>query len=382
MANHQKHPKMVRPEFGRYGRNEWAIHGSNCSNIQALVKELIPILSEKFRLGYIDTDHRSFKEEMSSEYLDKGASFSLSDKQAFQSFEKEVDNPDFSYKILLQDLDLTLLNGNHHTGKKQLVFLDETKIESLERNKNKLTNIQAFISKDSYNVVPTHVIEENPGYQDLPVFDEHDIEGIAKFLAQNLQNSTPQIKALVLAGGKSTRMGEDKAAIDYHGKSQTEYMADLLSESIDNVYISARPDQEIDSNYPAIFDRIEGMGPYGGILSAFLSDPNSAWLVVACDLPFVDKKTIEQLIASRDSRKMATAFQSPKNEFPEPLITIWEPKSYMRLLEFMALGYSCPRKVLINSDINLLEANSKEALMNVNTPEELAEARAKIRAKS
>jgi len=53
------------------------------------------------------------------------------------------------------------------------------------------------------------------------------------------------------------------------------------------------------------------------------------------------------------------------------LITIWEPKSYPALLSFLAQGYSCPRKVLINSEINLLKAPDPEALTNVNTPEEL-----------
>jgi molybdopterin-guanine dinucleotide biosynthesis protein A len=113
------------------------------------------------------------------------------------------------------------------------------------------------------------------------------------------------------------------------------------------------------------------MGPYGGILSAFMSDPEAAWLVVACDLPLIDASSINQLIEQRNPSRYATAFQSPKNEFPEPLITIWEPKSYMRLLEFMALGYSCPRKVLINSDVELLQAKDPMTLMNVNTPEDL-----------
>jgi molybdopterin-guanine dinucleotide biosynthesis protein A len=52
------------------------------------------------------------------------------------------------------------------------------------------------------------------------------------------------------------------------------------------------------------------------------------------------------------------------------LITIWEPKSYPVLLSFLAQGCSCPRKVLINSDVNLLSAPDPQELTNVNTPEE------------
>jgi molybdopterin-guanine dinucleotide biosynthesis protein A len=78
---------------------------------------------------------------------------------------------------------------------------------------------------------------------------------------------------------------------------------------------------------------------------------------------------------------IATAFNSPDNEFPEPLITIWEPKSYSILLSFLAQGYSCPRKVLINSDVNLLQAPNPEALTNVNTPEDLEKVKRTIHQK-
>lgn len=55
---------------------------------------------------------------------------------------------------------------------------------------------------------------------------------------------------------------------------------------------------------------------------------------------------------------------------PEPLIAIWEPKSYAVLLAFLAQGFSCPRKVLLHSDTLILPAPYPVALTNVNTPEE------------
>ncbi|MBS1503272.1 MAG: NTP transferase domain-containing protein, partial [Bacteroidetes bacterium] len=109
----------------------------------------------------------------------------------------------------------------------------------------------------------------------------------------------------------------------------------------------------------------------GAILSAFREAPDCAWLVVACDLPLLDTEAIQFLIGNRDVSKIAAAYQSPYDEFPEPLIAIWEPKSYPVLLSFLSQGYSCPRKVLINSDPKLIEATYPDALTNVNTPDEL-----------
>ncbi|HAO28448.1 MAG TPA: molybdenum cofactor guanylyltransferase, partial [Chryseobacterium indologenes] len=77
---------------------------------------------------------------------------------------------------------------------------------------------------------------------------------------------------------------------------------------------------------------------------------------------------------SRDPEKAATTYESPFDGLPEPLITIWEPKSYPLLLNFLGTGNTCPRKVLINSDPLILKPENPDALMNVNTPEEAVKA--------
>jgi len=61
------------------------------------------------------------------------------------------------------------------------------------------------------------------------------------------------------------------------------------------------------------------------------------------------------------------------------LVTIWEPRSYPLLLQFMAQGYSCPRKVLLNSPIELLVTENAQALENVNKPDELQRALGRIK---
>ena len=77
------------------------------------------------------------------------------------------------------------------------------------------------------------------------------------------------------------------------------------------------------------------------------------------------------LIKNRNPSAIATAYRSPASGFPEPLVAIWEPKSYPILLQFLAQGYSCPRKVLINSPVHVIDAPNSDVLMNVNTPDEV-----------
>lgn len=192
-----------------------------------------------------------------------------------------------------------------------------------------------------------------------------------------------KIYGLVLAGGKSTRMGHDKSIINWHGKKQRYYIADLLKELCDEVYISCREEQleEIDRNYKTITDSAAGKGPVVGILSALEFNNNVAWLVVACDLPLIDEAALKYLISKRDTSKVATTYKSPHDGLPEPLITIWEPRSKDVLLSFLELGHSCPRKALINSDTLVIEPLNENTLINANTPEDAEQVKQLIAAK-
>jgi len=199
-----------------------------------------------------------------------------------------------------------------------------------------------------------------------------EIDKIIAFFNDKLAQVKPVLNGLVLAGGKSQRMGFDKGAYNWYGKEQRYYMADMLKPLCDEVFISRSSEkQDVSLSYPIITDTFTNLGPYGAILSAFRQQPDKAWLVVACDLPLLDSETLGYLVENRDVSAIATAFKSEENEFPEPLITIWEPKSYPVLLSFMAQGYSCPRKVLINTEPKLLQTPVPGALTNVNTPDEL-----------
>jgi len=147
-----------------------------------------------------------------------------------------------------------------------------------------------------------------------------------------------------------------------------------LKNFCEDVFISCRQDQLRSINeLPSIPDTFFNLGPFGALLSAFRERPDHAWFVVACDYPLLDRGTILQLLTSRNPSKIATAFQSAPNDFPEPLVTLWEPRSYPELLRFLAQGYSCPRKVLINTDVQIIHAENPNALRNVNDPEEMKE---------
>jgi molybdopterin-guanine dinucleotide biosynthesis protein A len=187
----------------------------------------------------------------------------------------------------------------------------------------------------------------------------------------------PPIYALVLAGGQSKRMQRDKAVLVYHGRTQLEWAVSFLQPHVDRVFVSVRPDQTNDpvrSRFEQIVDTELNLGPIAGIMAAQAKHPSAAWLVLACDLPFLDEGTLTTLIAARDPRRLATAFRSSHDVLPEPLCAIYEPASREAILAHVASGKNCPRKFLINSDVKLLDEPNPHALDNVNTPDEYGSA--------
>ncbi|MEO1203476.1 MAG: molybdenum cofactor guanylyltransferase [Pseudomonadota bacterium] len=180
---------------------------------------------------------------------------------------------------------------------------------------------------------------------------------------------------LVLAGGRSRRMGRDKALLELDGKTQLERAMAALAEVTERQFVSTRKDQSGDDErqrYPQIVDRYDDLGPVAGILSALEAHPDADWLIVACDLPNLDAETLRFLIANRDEQAAFTAFASSHDGLPEPLCAIYPADSVARIRAFVEDGIVCPRKMLIRSESTLLAQPNPRSLDNVNTPDDLA----------
>lgn len=372
---HQKHTKLIRPDLGEFGRNEWAIIGTVCSDIQKMAYQIIEKLQSDFRLAYVDADHKSADETASGKdknsAMDFGATLAYTDKITFHRFDEKQQWSKFRFRQYFNSQDGILVNGNHFVAKKQIVVIDERKESSLQRKLDRLTDVGLFVLTEGQTEIYPFLKEYLPNWQEIPTVQISEIDNIIRYIQADLEANKPKLHALVLAGGKSQRMGRDKGLIDYHGKPQREYLYDLLEYFCDNVYFSCRPEQEDElSDFNTIPDMFYDLGPFGGILSAFRQNPNVAWLVVACDLPLIDEAAIQELIDHQNHSKNATAFYNETTNFPEPLITIWQPRSYPVLLQYLAQGYSCPRKVLINSEIELVQPSRPKVLKNVNHPQE------------
>ena len=194
-------------------------------------------------------------------------------------------------------------------------------------------------------------------------------------------NSKPKLHGLLLAGGRSSRMGQDKAALVHpDGRTLLRRCHDLLREAgCETIAISLRHDQEI----PAGFDGVEivrdpegsSLGPMAGMVVGMRLDSAADWLVLACDLPRLDAATLDYLIDSKQAHEKFLAYRSEFDGLPEPLCTLYSQAALPILEQAQADDFRCPRKILIRNDCRLLEPVTPRALDNANTPEDWATAK-------
>ena len=176
-------------------------------------------------------------------------------------------------------------------------------------------------------------------------------------------------------------MQRDKANLEYAGQSQLERALALLGPLVARAFVSVRADQLGDPQRAAhecIADVLPELGPIAGIHAALHAYPEAAWLVLACDLPFLDTATLQQLIAAREPQRLATAFRSSHDGKPEPLCAIYEPASRGAVDAWIASGQLCPRGFLAAADVALLTLRTLQALDNINTSDEYRAARGRL----
>ncbi len=358
---HQKHAKLIRPISGLYAKQEIGLLGAPCGLIENIVNSIKSTLGDEVKSVYLDADH--------GEGSEQAPSAQLVDMISHHEYRFDEKLNAFDQKLLCQQNDLAFVNANHFDATNQIPIICLSKRDSLKRKLDRLTNIIAIVLDDGIDAPFDFILKKLEG-KEVPIFQIGSINDISSFIRSKI--SIPPINGLVLAGGKSIRMGEDKSQIKYHGMPQEIFMSEQLRSITSQTFISKADKIESDHGIPIIADSFLGLGPYGAILSAFKYNPNAAWLVVACDQPLLREEHLSVLIKNRNSAKMATCYYNPETNFPEPLITLWEPKAYPRLLSFLSMGYSCPRKVLINSDIQIIEVEDDSFMKNVNTPEQKA----------
>jgi molybdopterin-guanine dinucleotide biosynthesis protein A len=192
---------------------------------------------------------------------------------------------------------------------------------------------------------------------------------------------------VVLAGGRSARMGADKAFLEYAGEPQILRARRVLATVCDRVLLAVRREQvgQVEETLKIVaagrsyeeeivVDEMEEAGPVAGLLAAWQCVPASPLLVLAVDVPLVDAPLLRELLEARDPGALATAFEHADGAL-EPLCTVWEPAAEPILRARARKASVSLRSVLESSTIRAVKPRDPSRILSVNTPDDEARLR-------
>ena len=355
----------------RYHPFEIGVVGYSGSGKTTLISRLLKRMSGRYDIGYYKHDaHKFFMDKPGKDThtaRESGAdSVYINDPRHSAFIRSGEPSPDL-LRAMFMDMDLLFVEGRKRSPMPKLFLLDPRgEAEALFASPAPPENLLAVVGPGTR---PDYVPRE------VAYFQRDDLAGVETVLEEELRRRArkQRLKALVLVGGESSRMGEPKAFLRYHGEREVDRLVRIGEELVGETHVSCRPEQAEDSRlqgHSLLPDRFLDVGPMGGLLTAMHQDPEAAWLVLSCDLPLLGREAVQTLIRRRNPFRVATTFLEPDNELPEPLIAIWEPKARGYLHRYLGELRACPRKLLIDAPIEGILPEDPDVLRNINRPEE------------
>jgi molybdopterin-guanine dinucleotide biosynthesis protein A len=146
----------------------------------------------------------------------------------------------------------------------------------------------------------------------------------------------PKVSGIVLAGGKSSRMGMEKGLVEFRGKPLVTYAIDALKIVCDEILISSNTDTYDFLGYPVISDVYPNCGPMGGIYSCLLKSKNQLNFVLSCDMPLINEEIVSALVG--DSEGFDVTIPWHEKEYFEPLCAVYERNTIPVFAKFIEAG--------------------------------------------
>ncbi|MEO7716047.1 MAG: molybdenum cofactor guanylyltransferase [Capsulimonas sp.] len=183
-----------------------------------------------------------------------------------------------------------------------------------------------------------------------------------------------QIVIAILAGGRSRRMGRDKAALPWNGEPLLEHLAIAALSTRHLVRVIGRPQPEDWKVAGVDFlpDRYPDVGPLGGVLTALEAGAGSI-LAVACDMPHLDGLALDWLLDTANRLPPHSPGVAARNgDQIEPLFAVYGQSLREPMRARIAAGRLSLNGLIQDAALTLVDAPEeiRRALMNVNTPEE------------
>lgn len=181
---------------------------------------------------------------------------------------------------------------------------------------------------------------------------------------------------VVLAGGKSTRLGRDKAFVAWRGDDLLGQAVRRLQAVLPEVWVVGRDPAAHALDVPWLLDQVPGLGPAGGVLTVLKSLGRSC-LVTSCDLPLLTEEILASLLAAwrkRPSDRVMTTFLQTETGYIESLVAVYEPEAAEIIENALARGVRKLSAIFTPQLRHHIPYSKDDAMpfFNVNFPADLA----------
>ena len=195
-----------------------------------------------------------------------------------------------------------------------------------------------------------------------------------------------RVGAYVLAGGGSTRFGQDKALVEFAGKPMLARMIELILSIAQEVKVVAASAKYTDFGTEIVEDRWPGEGPLGGIVTALLhareNEPAWEWnIIVSCDMPFLTADWM-RFLAERAEKSDRQVILPHSQHGPEPLCACYRTSAVERLRAVFESGVRKVTQALKQVETEVLDErdwkrfdSAGRLFWNMNTAADYADAR-------
>lgn len=181
------------------------------------------------------------------------------------------------------------------------------------------------------------------------------------------------LTGIILAGGKSSRMGQEKGLINFRGKPLIQNGIELLAKFTDRILISSNNSDYRHFGYEMVPDVCSGLGPAAG-LAATLSCSETTWnIVIACDLPFLEAELIDLMLEKTNGNQAVIPVHKG---VMEPLAGLYRRELVTIFEEAISCENFAMHKILSNCRVHYFETSRllekyPNLFSNFNTPEEM-----------
>lgn len=186
----------------------------------------------------------------------------------------------------------------------------------------------------------------------------------------NTKGKYEDMAGVILAGGRSKRMGFDKKYLTPNGEPQYRYLYNTMALVFDRVFISLSAQETYTGPEEIVRDQFNFSGPLNGMLSSLKTIRTKGIFFVAVDMPNITKEELLTLLSHRDQSLHATCYMNKETNHIEPLFSIWEQSSIEIITRSLTNNIYSPYQILAHHSVKRIETSNSKLFHNLNTPED------------